>query len=59
MITPHVSTFDTAQRRIVNLLQNDAYRLNQFDLVHFLVKCCLYGLLEIIKFKIDDYSSAG
>ena len=25
MITPHVSTFDTAQRRVVNLLQNDAY----------------------------------
>ena len=25
MITPHVSTFDTAQRRIVNLVQNDAY----------------------------------
>jgi hypothetical protein len=26
MITPHVSTFDTAQRRILSLLQNDAYR---------------------------------
>ena len=25
MITPHVSTFDTAQRRVTNLLQNDAY----------------------------------
>ena len=25
MITPHVSTFDTAQRRVVNLLSNDAY----------------------------------
>ena len=25
MITPHVSTFDTAQRRVVNLLQNDAF----------------------------------
>ncbi|TRY79081.1 hypothetical protein TCAL_05916 [Tigriopus californicus] len=26
MITPHVSTFDTAQKRILNLLENDAYR---------------------------------
>ena len=26
MITPHISTFDAAQRRIYNLIQNDAYR---------------------------------
>ena len=32
MITPHVSTFDTAQRRIVSLLQNDAYRYSNFSL---------------------------
>ena len=25
MITPHVGTFDTAQRRVLNLLQNDAF----------------------------------
>ena len=32
MITPHVSTFDTAQRRVVSLLQNDAYRYVQSTL---------------------------
>lgn len=26
MITPHVSTFDSAQKRVFNLLENDAYR---------------------------------
>ena len=26
MITPHVSTFDTSQKRIYNLLENDAYQ---------------------------------
>lgn len=26
MITPHVSSFDSAQKRILNLLENDAYR---------------------------------
>ena len=26
MITPHLSTFDAAQKRILNLLDNDAYR---------------------------------
>ena len=26
MITPHVSTFDSAQKRVINLLENDAYR---------------------------------
>jgi hypothetical protein len=26
MITPHLSTFDTSQKRIYNLLENDAYQ---------------------------------
>jgi hypothetical protein len=26
MITPHVSTFDTSQKRIYNMLENDAYQ---------------------------------
>ena len=26
MITPHLSTFDAAQKRVYNLLQNDAYK---------------------------------
>ena len=26
MITPHISTFDTSQKRIYNMLENDAYQ---------------------------------
>ena len=26
IITPHISTFDSAHKRILNLLENDAYR---------------------------------
>ena len=48
MITPHVSTFDTAQRRVVSLLQNDAYRY---------VKCTLF-IIHVQGFFFANYENS-
>ena len=39
MITPHVSTFDAAQKRVLNLLENDAYvRFLKWDIYLELIR---------------------
>ena len=41
MITPHLSTFDTARGRIMNLLSNDAYiRFLEWEIYRELVTSC-------------------